>query len=373
MIKSEKSYKFRIYPNDAQKEHIKRTFGCCRKVYNYYLEMRKTAWDVEKRNISGFDCIRDLTNLKKTEEFSYLQEVCNTAMQQSLRDLDRAYSNFFCVIKNGKNIGYPRFKSKKNRQSYRVCGDGIHLFDKHVQLPKIGKVKCRVSKKVDGRILSITVIKNPSDKYYISVCCTDVPEKHLPKTGKSVGIDINSADNLMMFSDGTVVPNPKFLKQSQKKIARLQKELSRKTSGSENWKKARIKLAKAMEHVANQRKDYINKLTTDIVRKYDDICIEDLKVSEMQKNHFGAKAAQEVSFYEIRRQLEYKCAWYGKNLHIIDRYFPSSQLCSFCGWKNPKTKDLSVREWDCPYCGVHHVRDLNAALNILQEGLQMLV
>ena len=124
-----------------------------------------------------------------------------------------------------------------------------------------------------------------------------------------------------------------------------------------------------MEHVSNQRKDYINKLTTDIVRKYDDICIEDLNVSEMQKNHFGAKAALEVSFYEIRRQLEYKCAWYGKNLHIVDRYFPSSQLCSFCGWKNPKTKDLSVREWDCPCCGVHHIRDLNAALNILQEGL----
>ena len=351
---------------------MEKTFGCCRKVYNYYLEMRKTAWETEKKNISVFDCMKDLTNLKKTEEFSYLCEVHTASLQQSLQDLERTYSKFFHGIKNGQNIGYPRFRLKRNRQSYRAIGHGIHLFDKHVQLPKIGKVKCRVSKKVEGRILSITVIKNPSNKYYISVCCTDVPEKHLPKTGKSVGIDINSADNLMTFSDGTVIPNPKFLKQSQKKIARLQKELSRKTSGSENYKKTRIKLAKAHEHVANQRKDYINKLTTDIVRKYDDICIEDLKVSEMQKNHFGAKAALEVSFYEIRRQLEYKCAWYGKNLHIVDRYFPSSQLCSFCGWKNPKTKDLSVREWDCPCCGAHHMRDLNAALNILQEGLQML-
>ena len=202
---------------------MEKTFGCCRKVYNYYLEVRKTAWETKKKRINGFDCIKDLTNLKKTEEFAYLREVSNNAMQQSLRDLDRAYSNFFRGIKNGQNIGYPRFRSKKNRQSYRVCGSGVHLFDKHVQLLKIGKVKCRISKKVEGRILSITVIKNPSDKYYISVCCTDVPEKHLTKTGKSVGIDLNSADNLMTFSDGTVIPNPKFLKQSQKKIARLQK------------------------------------------------------------------------------------------------------------------------------------------------------
>lgn len=272
-----KRYNFRIYPNEAQKEKMEKTFGCCRKVYNHYLEIRKVAWETEKKHIGGFDCMKDLTKLKKTEEFAYLREVNNNAMQQSLRDLDRAYSNFFRGIKNGQNIGYPRFRSKKNRQSYRVCGSGVHLFDKHVQLPKIGKVKCRISKKVEGRILSITVIKNPSDKYYISVCCTDVPEKHFPKAGKSVGIDLNSADNLMTFSDGTVIPNPKFLKQSQKKIAHLQKELSRKTNGSENWKKARIKLAKAYERVANQRKDYINKLTTDIVRKYDDICIEDLK------------------------------------------------------------------------------------------------
>lgn len=355
-----------------QKQQIAKTFGCCRKVYNYYLEMRKTAWETEKKYISGFGCIKDLTNLKKTEDFSYLRETNATCLQQSLRDLDRAYSNFFRGVKTGQKVGYPRFKPKKNKQSYRVCGNGIHLFDNHVQLPKIGKVKCRVSKKVEGHILSITVIKNPSDKYYISVCCTGVPEKHLPKTGKSVGIDLNSADNLMTFSDGTIIPNPKFLKRSQVKIAHLQRELSRKTRGSNRYEKARIKLARAMEHVTNQRKDYINKTTTNIVRKYDIICIEDLNVSEMQKNHFGAKATQEVSFYEIRRQLEYKCAWYGKTLRVVGRYFPSSQLCSFCGWKNLKTKDLSVREWDCTCCGVHHVRDLNAALNILQEGLQML-
>ena len=143
---------------------MERTFGCCRKVYNYYLEMRRTAWETEKKNINGFDCIKDLTSLKKTEEFAYLREVNNTAMQQSLRDLDHAYSNFFRGIKSGQIVGYPRFKSKKNHQSYRVCGSGVHLFDKHVQLPKIGKVKCHVSKKVEGRILSITVIKNPSDK-----------------------------------------------------------------------------------------------------------------------------------------------------------------------------------------------------------------
>ena len=146
-----------------------KTFGCCRKVYNHYLEVRKTAWETEKKRISCFDCMKDLTRLKETEEFAYLRKVNAVSLQQSLRDLDRAYANFFRGIKNGQNVGYPRFKSKKNRQSYRVIGSGVHLFDKYAQLPKIGKVKCRVSKKVEGRILSITVIKKPSDKYYISV------------------------------------------------------------------------------------------------------------------------------------------------------------------------------------------------------------
>lgn len=364
----EKSYKFRIYPNKAQMEMIAKTFGCCRFVYNHYLEERKTAWETEKRRISGFDCIRDLTLLKQREDIAFLKEISNIAMQQSLRDLDKAYANFFRGIKRGQGIGYPKFKSKHGRQSYRVCGSGVHLSDNHVQLPKIGVVKCRVSKEVKGRLLSITVIRNPSGKYFISVCCTSDPEKHLPKTGKSIGIDLGSHD-VAVLSNGIKYKNPKFLHKSSRKIERLQKRLSRKQNGSNNRNKAKIRLAKAHERIANQRLDYIHKMTTNIVRSYDYICIEDLDVKEMQKNHYAAKATIEVSFYEIRRQLGYKCAWYGKSLRIIDRYFPSSQLCSICGYKNEDVKDLAVREWICPNCGTHHDRDINAAVNILHEGL----
>lgn len=345
-----------------------KTFGCCRFVYNHYLAERKTAWETEKCNISSFDCMRDLTQLKKREEFAFLNEVAAMAMVQSLRDLDRAYANFFRGIKKGQGIGHPKFKSKHGRQSYRVCGSGVYLSDKYVQLPKVGLVKCRVSKEVKGRVLSITVIRNPSGKYFISVCCACDPEKYLPKTGKSVGVDLGSHD-IAVLSNGVKYENPKFLYKSNRKIKRLQKQLSRKQNGSNNRKKAKIKLAKAHEHIANQRLDYIHKMTTDIVRSYDDICIEDLDVKEMQKNHYTAKATIEVSFYEIRRQLEYKCAWYGKSLHIIDRYFPSSQLCSACGYKNEDVKDLAVREWTCPNCWTPHDRDVNAAVNILHEGL----
>lgn len=345
-----------------------KTFGCCRFVYNHYLAERKTAWETEKRKISGFDCMRDLTQLKKREEFIFLNEVANTAMQQSLRDLDRAYGNFFRGIKKGQGVGYPKFKSKRGRQSYRVCGTGVHLYKDSVQLLKIGKVKCRVSKDVKGDILSITVVLNPSGKYFISVCCTNIPEKHLPKTGKSVGIDLGSHD-IATLSNGIKYENPKFLHKSSRKIKRLQRQLSRKQNGSNNRKKAKIKLANAHERVANQRLDCVHKMITDIVRNYDSICIEDLDVKEMQKNHYAAKATMETSFYEIRRRLEYKCAWYGKQLHIIDRYFPSSQLCSVCGYKNEDVKDLAVRDWTCPNCGTHHDRDVNAAMNILNEGL----
>lgn len=366
----EKSYKFRIYPNKQQQEMISKTFGCCRFVYNHYLEERKTAWEIEKRRMSGFDCIRDLTQLKKREESSFLNEITNIAMQQSLRDLDRAYANFFRGIRKGQGVGYPKFKSKHGRQSYRVCGHGVHLCANHVQLPKIGLVKCRVSKEVKGRVLSITVIRNPSGKYFISVCCTCGAEKHLPKTGKSVGIDLGSHD-IAVLSNGIKYENPRFLYKSSRKIKRLQRQLSRKQNGSNNRKKAKIKLANAHERVANQRLDYVHKMITDIVRNYDSICIEDLDVKEMQKNHYAAKATIEVSFYEIRRQLEYKCAWYGKQLHIIDRYFPSSQLCSVCGYKNEDVKDLAVRDWVCPNCGTYQDRDVNAAVNILREGLTM--
>lgn len=362
----EKAFKFRIYPNKTQQKQLVQTFGNCRFVYNYYLAKKIELYKNKKEKLTFYQCCSDLTMLKK--ELDWLKISDKFALQNALRDLDRAYQNFF-----NKRAGYPKYKSKKtHRYSYRTSysNNNIEIMYSHIKLPKLGCVKFRDKMAIEGRILNATISQEPSGKYYCSICCTDVETKKLPKTNKDVGIDLGIKD-FAITSDGVKIQNPKYLSKSLEKLAKLQKELSRKTRGGSNWNKARIKVAKAYEKVSNQRKDFLQKLSTELVKNYDTICLEDLKIKEMMQNKQLSREIGDASWSEFVIMLTYKADWYGKKVVKVDRFYPSSQICNCCNYKNGEIKDLSIRQWECPVCHTKHDRDINAAINILNEGLKI--
>lgn len=362
-----KAYKVRLYPTLEQEVLMNKTFGCVRLVWNTLLA----------KNIKGYEdngkwWKQDYNTTLVKKDFEFMSEVSAASLQQKSRDLKETYSQWFKSVtgkRKGKSLGYPKFKKKGVKDSYRLPNQKFKVFQEKnlIQLEKIGRVVCRFPAILpeDAKLISVTISKVPSGKFYASIV-VEQEIKTSPLTGKKIGIDLGLKD-LMTLSNGVVVKRSNYQRENQSKIKKAQQHLSRKTKGSNRYIKQKCKLARLSEKVANKRSWFINNITKALVKDYDFIAVETLSSQDMRSHKGVNKVITEVSLYEVVRQLEYKSNWYGKTFVKVDKWSPSSQLCCECGYQNKEMKDLDIRSWQC-YCGAVHQRDHNAAKNILKQG-----
>jgi putative transposase len=359
-----RGYKFPVLPTEEQKIFFVKSFGCSRFVFNHFLNARKEHYLKNGKGIGYNDTAKLLVELKENKDTEWLNEVNSQSLQQSLRQLDVAYQRFFKKVSK-----FPSFKSKYDKQSF--CVPQHFTFENGLlTIPKL-KSPIKVNQhRLFGEnyeICFLTIFKTKTNKYFVSFIVEEDFTPKVKKTDKNVGIDLGLID-LMTFSDGKKISNPRIAKKYRKKLEYQQRQHSKKTKKGKNRERARVELAKTYEKITNVKLDYAHKLTNDIVKNHDIIVMEDLSISNMMKDHKKAKSIQEVSWYEIVRQIKYKSEWNNRKFIQIDRWFPSSKTCNDCGYINQLLKE-GDREWDCPICNIHHDRDYNASLNILKQGL----
>lgn len=361
----QRAYKYRFYPTPEQAEQLARTFGCTRYVYNHFLKVRTDAWYEQQERVGYNDTAKQLTALKKQSETLWLQEVSNVCLQQALRNLDTAFKNFFLG-----RAKYPTFKKKHARQSARYTSSGFSYRDGQIKLAKHKEpLNIRWSRRFTGTPSSVTVSCDTAGRYHISILVQEYVAP-LPFSKQEVGIDLGLT-HAVITSSGQKVNNHQYLKQSEKKLARAQRSLSRKEKGSANRAKAKLKVARIHARIADQRRDFAHKLTTQLIHENQVVAAESLQVKNMLKNRSLAKAISNVGWHQMTSMLTYKAQWYGRDFVQIDRWYPSSKRCHACGHLSD-TLALSVRHWDCPACGAGHDRDVNAAKNILKAGKAIL-
>ena len=378
----EKGFKYRIYPKNNQIEQIEVMFKAKRYVWNYFLNINKHRLNHHKSVLNYTKMSKLLTLLKRKQ--TWLNQCEKSVLQNTIKYQYQTFLKFF-----KKECGFPKFKSYKNNyQSIKMnyTNGNIGILEKDIEytstgkfkkqnckikLPKIKQVKIAYSRQYEGRIVSCTLSRDTDNKYYISLCCVDIEINPLEQTGSVVGIDLGIKE-FATTSDNEIINNPKFYRKYEEKLIKTQRKLSKRKKGSNNRNKQRLKVNKWHKKISNCRMDFLQKLSTKLIRDYDIICMEDLNSSGMMKNHKLAKSISDASFFEFNRELEYKARWNYKLISRIDRFYPSSQICSHCGNKSSQTKDLAVRTYICEECGLEIDRDYNASINILNEGLRIL-
>ncbi len=362
-MKINRAYRYELKPNADQRILLAKHAGCARFAYNWGLARRIELYQAEKKSTNAMEQHRELNKLKQTE-FPWMYEVSKCAPQEALRDLDRAFKNFFRGLKTGVKVGFPRFRKKGEHDSFRLTGS-IKVKQKAVQLPRLGVIRLKEEPEISGQILSATVSRE-ADRWFVSLTCeAELPEPE-PVIGEVVGIDVG-LNYFAVMSNGTKIEAPKPLGKYLKKLRRLAKKHSSKQKGSNNQKKSALALARLHRRIRNIRQDFIHKLTTHLTKTKSEIVIEDLNVRGMLRNNRLARHIADVGWGEFRRQLSYKTVWYGSLLTTVNRFYPSSKTCSNCG-DVVESLPLSIREWDCPSCGAHHDRDINAAKNLKKQA-----